>query len=520
MHDHAKQPMTATETSELFYTQGASHPRLQAERVLYRGLLQLGSHAEIAPFLEASLDLIADATGAQEIYLEVAVAGNGGLRREWALSRGLSSSQVEDVQGLVSRGIVTEALASGKTIRTRSAMLDPRFQERESVQLAQIDNVICAPIGQEPALGCLYLHRRGDGRAFDENDRELAELLGRHLAPLVHRITGEETREADARGRQLRAQMGCPELIGNSAEMLRCLEQVAQAASVDTPVFLRGETGTGKTELARILHVNSARANRPLITFRCSESDRVALDDLLLGAVESTGENERSREDRLREADGGTVVFEEIGALSPAAQSVVADFLESGVFRAGGTSLPLRVNLRVIATSSIDLEPAVVEDRFRKDLLYRLGTSALAVPALVARNGDVDALLDYFLAAACARHKIPTLLVSGGARAALRSSEWPGNLRELDGVVKGAVIRALADQHSILATSDFFPNDGEVSGDETFQGLTQIYQRRIVLHALEDSNWNVTAAARRLDIARSHIYTLINTMGIKRGADS
>src|SRR5206468_3985221 len=157
------------------------------ERDLYRRLLDLGEQNELEPFLREALALVVEVVGARQGYLEVHDDEDRVGDRPWCIAHGFSAGEVEGIRAAISRGIIAHALPTGQTIVTPSALLDPRFRERDSVRMGRIEAVVCAPIGSDPPLGVLYLQGREQPGAFSEEDRSNAELFSRHLAPLAER---------------------------------------------------------------------------------------------------------------------------------------------------------------------------------------------------------------------------------------------------------------------------------------------------------------------------------------------
>src|SRR2546428_7385638 len=171
--------------------------RVQRERDLYRRLLDLGRHDEPEPFLREALGLIVEVTGARQGYVELHDDDHTGTPR-WSLAHGFTAEQLASVRAALSRGIIAESLATGKTIITPSALLDERFRQRESVRVSHIEAVLCAPIGDDPPRGVLYLQNRAGPGFFSEDDRACAETFALHLAPLADRVLARHRKRAAA----------------------------------------------------------------------------------------------------------------------------------------------------------------------------------------------------------------------------------------------------------------------------------------------------------------------------------
>src|SRR5205809_55738 len=300
--------------------------RVQRERDLYRRLLDLGRHDEPEPFLREALGLIVEVTGARQGYVELHDDDHTGTPR-WSLAHGFTAEQLASVRAALSRGIIAEALATGKTIVTPSALLDERFRERESVR------------------------------------------------------------------------------IGRSAALATALQHVALVAPLDVHVLLSGETGTGKSQLARVIHDNGPRAAHPFVTLNCAALPETLIESELFGALPGAHSTATRRiEGKVESAERGTLFLDEIGELSPAAQAKLLHLLHAKEYYPLGGTRPLRANVRVIAATNTDLQQAVAEGRFREDLFYRLQVLPVRVPSLAERREDIPLLAAFFCAQACQRH--------------------------------------------------------------------------------------------------------------------
>jgi Nif-specific regulatory protein len=494
--------------------------RVRHERDLYRRLLDLGRRDEPEPFLREALALIVEVTGVRQGYLELHDDDHTGTPR-WSLAHGFTAEQLEGVRAAISRGIIAEALATGKTIVTPSALLDERFRDRESVRLGRIEAVLCAPIGDDPPRGVLYLQNRAAGGVLSDDDRGWAETFARHLAPLVDRLLARQRERAatDPTG-ALRETLRAPDVIGRSAALATALGQVALVAPLDVHVLLTGETGTGKSQLARVIHDNGPRATHPFITLNCATLPETLIESELFGALPGAHSTATRRiEGKVETAERGTLFLDEIGDLSLAAQAKLLRLLQVKEYYPLGGTKPLRANVRVIAATNTELQQAVADKRFREDLFYRLQVLPIRVPSLAERREDVPLLAAHFCAQACARHGLPRLALSPNALRAAESAEWPGNARQLENAVEAAAIRAAGEHAKQVERTHLFPQSAvaaEPDAAATFQEATRRFQARFLRDALDAQGWNVVETARRLDLARSHSYNLIRAFALER----
>lgn len=494
--------------------------RLRAERDLYRRLLQLGSHGEIDPFLDDALALIADAVGARLAYVELHLDTTRSRTARWFAARGMAGDELERVRAAVSSGIVAEALATGTVVTTASALSDPRFSARESVRDGQIGAVLCAPIEAGTPLGVLYLQRDGDAGPFSEEDRATVELCARSLAPLADRLVARARFGHDATG-DARARIHCDGVVGRSAAIAAVLGQVALVAPLDVSVLLTGESGTGKSQIARLLHDNSPRARGPFVELNCGALPEALIESELFGALPGSHSTAVRRLDgKVTAAEGGTLFLDEIGDLTPTAQAKLLQLLQSRQYFPLGGTRPIHADVRVIAATNIDLAAAVAERRFREDLLYRLQVLPLRMPSLAERREDIEELAAHFAALAADRHRLPKLALSNNALRVAEVADWPGNVRQLAHAVEAATIRAAGDGAPRIEAHHLFPRRPTESAADvalTFQEATRRFQTQLLRDALDGNDWNVTQVAQRLDLARSHLYALIRTFALKRG---
>ncbi|MGB8770159.1 MAG: sigma 54-interacting transcriptional regulator [Candidatus Korobacteraceae bacterium] len=235
-------------------------------------------------------------------------------------------------------------------------------------------------------------------------------------------------------------------IIGRSPALLNALEQARQAARSDADILLEAESGTGKELLARLIHEASPRAARPFVAINCAAVPENLLESELFGHVRGafTGALARNA-GKFELADGGTLLLDEIGEMPLALQPKLLRVLQEREFYRLGDVRPIRVDVRVIASTNRSLQSLVREGRFREDLYYRLNVIPLGLPPLRERGQDVIELAEYFAAKFAAPARPPAM--SESFRIALRSHRWPGNVRELANTIRRAV--ALCDGDEI-----------------------------------------------------------------------
>src|SRR5690349_7481439 len=251
--------------------------------------------------------------------------------------------------------------------------------------------------------------------------------------------------------REFQARYGLDHIVGRSAALRELLDRVVRVAATDATVLISGESGTGKELVARALHTGSRRADKPFVPVNCAASTESLLESELFGHARGafTGAT-RVRRGLFEEASGGTLFIDEIGETAAGFQAKLLRALQEGEVRRVGESLPVKVDVRVIAATNQNLKAAVAEKRFREDLFYRLNVVPLRVPPLRERREDIPLLAQHFLER-YARRTGDRKVLTNAAVEKLLGYPWPGNVRELENMIEQAA--ALAP-HTELADTD------------------------------------------------------------------
>jgi two-component system, NtrC family, response regulator AtoC len=309
-------------------------------------------------------------------------------------------------------------------------------------------------------------------------------------------------------------------VVAASAPMRHVLHLAARVAPHPTTVLVTGESGTGKEVVARAIHRMSPRRDRAFVGVNCAAIPEQLLESELFGHARGafTGAvNERRG--LFEEADGGTLLLDEIGELPASLQAKLLRVLQEGTLRRVGETRERRVDVRLIAATARDLAAEVAAGRFREDLFYRLNVVHVAIPPLRERPEDVEELAAVLLERASARAG-RRLRFGPGAMASLRARSWPGNVRELENVIERAVVLARGDVLDAESLTEPPARAGPVDRTGTaatgpLRGIVADAERAAILRALEQAGGNRAAAAKLLDVSQRTLYYKMRTLNVE-----
>ncbi|MGQ4660797.1 sigma 54-interacting transcriptional regulator [Lysobacter sp. F6437] len=307
---------------------------------------------------------------------------------------------------------------------------------------------------------------------------------------------------------------GLDALVGDSPAMREVHAGIRRYAPVELPVLVTGDTGTGKEVAARALHQLSPRADKRFAAINCGALPANLVQSELFGHERGAFTGAHARHAGLFEsADGGTVFLDEIGDLPLEAQTNLLRVLQEGSLERIGSHQPIRVDVRVLAASNIDLDKAIADGRFRNDLYYRLNVLRLHLPPLAERGDDIELLARHFLDGFRERHATRARGFDPDARRAMRAYAWPGNVRELLNRVQRAAVNAEAELIGAPALGLDDPDATTVDGGG-LTGARGAAEQQALLACLRESGFNISEAARRLKVSRVTVYRLCRKHGL------
>jgi DNA-binding NtrC family response regulator len=324
--------------------------------------------------------------------------------------------------------------------------------------------------------------------------------------------------------KELRGKYDYTNFVGTSNAIKKIYDLIEKVADTDGTVLITGASGTGKELIARAIHYNSNRSEKPLVVVSCGAIPEALLESELFGHEKGafTGAFKK-RIGRFEMANGGTIFLDEIGEMSPALQVKLLRVLQEHKFERVGGTKTIHVDLRIVAATNRNLTTAINNETFREDLYYRLNVIPIKVPSLKQRKSDIPLLIDFFLKKFQEGRKKRITGLLPEAMDAMIAYDWPGNVRELENVVKRLTIlcenqvvsfddlpEVIQEKGQLLQSSDEVIIEDELD----FQEAVKHYERKIILEALEKSNWIKSKAAKLLNINRTTLVAKIKKQNI------
>jgi transcriptional regulator with GAF, ATPase, and Fis domain/energy-coupling factor transporter ATP-binding protein EcfA2 len=471
----------------------------------------------------------------------------------------------DDPHAKFSRSVAEKVVRSGEPVVATSARDDERLAQAVSVHQLMIQSIACVPIRGAPpvgrTIGALYVETRlrpglrfgqelptlsafadaaaiaiESARLISENQQRAAELeaANAELAAAKDRlaeILGRRTEQLAATRRdlkqvraELRSHFGYQGLVGTSTAMRKVYALIDRVKDTDIPILVTGESGTGKEVIAKAVHNAGPRAKAPFLGVNCGAIPENLLESELFGHVKGafTGAD-RDRKGLFREAQGGTILLDEIGEMPLKMQAGLLRVLQEKTVRPVGGTQEQPIDARVVAATNRDLSAMVREGTFREDLYYRLHVVEIRVPALRERKEDIPPLIDHFLTLFSSRYRREKKTVERDALRRLTHYDWPGNVRQLEHVLLNAWLMSekneiqsedlsLPDRGASHPISDIRPSVAPPVARSQEEFKTS--ERDKILSALSSCNWNRVQAAKLVGIPRRTFYRRLKEYGI------
>jgi len=501
------------------------HTSMELE-ILYHISQSMAHKHDVAELLNSVLDIMESEMGL--------LRGTLTLRRpdtdifEIQASRGLSKQEkrrglYQLGEGITGRVAKTAQPALIPDITKEADFLD-RTKSRKQAQVA----FLCVPIiHQREVIGTMSIDRPTADKNELERDLKFLHLVADILAAGVSDIREQEEEHESLMAENRRLKQRLDDLyhpnniVGNCSSMRLVYEQIAQVADSPATVLIRGESGTGKELVAQALHYSSARKNNPFICVNCAALPENLIESELFGHEKGafTGAlNQRAG--RFELAHGGTLFLDEIGDIAPAVQVRLLRVLQERVFERVGGTQPIKVNVRILAATSRNLEEAIKKERFRDDLYYRLNVFPIHIPPLRERKADIMLLADHFVSQYNREYGKTIKRISSAAINMMMAYHWPGNVRELENCIERAVLTSTDSvihaynmppslQTSEQTNTSLIPSEGISLSD-----MLKAYEREVIIDTLKKHRGNAAATARQLQTTQRIINYAIRTLNI------
>ncbi len=422
-------------------------------------------------------------------------------------------------------GYRVEEAGSGSQALTRIAdrppdavILDIKMPEMDGLELLKAlrdrgyDMPVLMISGHADVATAVEATRRGAYDFFEkplERDRVLLSLRN-----------AVESYRLQTENRTLRIEPD--QLMGSAAAIRRLRETIERAAPTPATVLITGESGTGKELVARAIHRQSARRDRPIVQVNCAAIPEELIESELFGHEKGSFTGAvRKQIGKFVAADGGTIFLDEIGDMSARTQAKVLRVLQNGEVEPVGAERTVTVDVRVVAATNRDLEAEIAAGRFREDLFYRLNVIPVRTPALREHLEDLPVLVEYFVRRYADQNNYKAKEFTPEAVAHLKALPWKGNVRELKNLVERLLILSPGDKVTredvIAATGGTRPElSTSLLAVQTLREFRDLSERMFLLHKLEENNWNVTQTAQAIDTPRSNLYKKLDQYDIHR----
>ena len=386
-----------------------------------------------------------------------------------------------------------------------------------AAEAAESESILCVPlVSVERALGVIYLIARNPGTKFhDDHVHFLASVAGIAAVTLENVLATEALRNENRRLLEELDLQGV--IIGESKSMRQVQSFIARVAKTDSTVLIRGESGTGKELVARAVHRNSDRADKPFVAINCAAIPETLLESELFGHEKGafTGAI-ATKKGKLEVAENGTIFLDEIGELAPTLQAKLLRALQEHEFERVGGTRTLKMEARVIAATNKNVEDAIKVGQFRQDLYYRLNVVSVVVPPLRDRPDDIPLLAMFFCSRYSEKCKRPLKGISSEARALLLNYSWPGNVRELENAIERAIVLGIGDEiepddlpDEILEVQP--PAESSVKLHDQINEL----KKRLIIDAVKQTKGSYTEAAKLLGVHPNYLHRLIKNLNMK-----
>jgi DNA-binding NtrC family response regulator len=330
------------------------------------------------------------------------------------------------------------------------------------------------------------------------------------LLAVIRKILSSQKDTRTAKVFRAKLAGGLNPFIGSSKTIKNLEDQARRLLTAQSPIFIQGETGSGKGVLARWMHQNGPRADEPFVEMNCAGLSRELLESELFGHEKGASTGAAAPKEGLFEvANRGTIFLDEIGDMDPSIQPKLLKAVEEKRFRRLGETRERQVDIHLISASHADLQGKVTSGEFRQDLFYRIAALPLRVPPLRERTSDIPEMAQLLLRSIAQELGRPNVTLARQAIMAMQAYHWPGNIREMRNVLERAVLLSKAGDLLEVSLADSGGNAPSA------RGSLQAAEREEIQRMLQEQGWNITSTAKLLGISRSGLYTKIKQYDLR-----
>ena len=435
------------------------------------------------------------------------------------VATGAKGEAVKDFRVKIGQGIAGHVAKTGRPLLIADAQQDERWMREISDSIDyETRSMACAPLKiNKSTIGVIQVINKKDHTQFSQADMEvLEEFSGLAALAIGSARNLEQVRRENI---DLKKELGEKhQIIGKSLVLGKVLQDAQKLSRTKTTALIQGESGTGKELLARLIHRESPRKNKPLVVLNCAALPETLLESELFGYEKGAFTGAAGRKlGKFEAAHEGTLFLDEIGEMAPGIQAKLLRVLQEGVFyRVGGTT-PITVDVRVLSATNKKLDKEVQAGKFREDLFYRLNVVQLNMPPLRERLEDVPFLTTHFLDVFKKETGLSGLTISDAAMDKMVHYNWPGNIRELRNAIERAVV--MGDGKTImpedLPISASLPKFAGLKLGLTLEAALNEFKKEFILLNLKHTGGNRSKAAKIMDIQRTYLSRLITRYEIR-----
>jgi transcriptional regulator with GAF, ATPase, and Fis domain len=442
-------------------------------------------------------------------------------------ARNLNKEDIACPEFEISRTISDKVKAEKKSVCLRNALADPIYRKSKSVARLKILSVICIPLRKnETIFGVLYLDNRTVRGAFEQETcaffvDQFADFISlAAYQALERRKLRDQVHDLE---QALREKYQFESIIGHDPKIVEILKLVAQVTDTDATVLIQGESGTGKELIARALHYNSQRKEKPFVAINCAALPENLLESELFGHVRGSFTGAiKDKTGWFETANGGTIFLDEVSEMPPHLQVKLLRVLQSGEYSRVGSAEICVTDVRVIAAASRDLQKLVKQEKFREEFYYRLNVIDISLPPLRDRKGDIPILSQHFLNKYSVKYSKENLRLSREVELQLLNYNFPGNVRELENILhralvlaEGPVIEPCHLPANVVATSKTPARKDQLQPfKKAKQDAVAVFEKEYISNSLKASKGNISHAARTTGVDLKNFYAKMRKYGI------